>query len=115
MIRTRPKLVAAAAALAAVSASLFAFAQPAAATGYLQCESYSSMVGYCDLYPTAGAHNERWTVDGYPWSAGDNSTTITGVRCTPGWWVSISVSYLDDYGNGDSASKQVLCSNGAPI
>ncbi|HEU5269545.1 MAG TPA: hypothetical protein VFU36_06430 [Jatrophihabitans sp.] len=114
MTPTRPKLVAAVAALVVTAASLFAFAQPAAADTML-CESYSSMIGYCDLYPTAGAHNERWTVYGSPYSPGDDSATITGVRCDPGFWVPISVSYLNDYGAGVNVSKQVMCSNGAPM
>jgi hypothetical protein len=110
-----PKIAAAAASLAIVSASLFAFAQPAAASDTMLCESYSAKIGYCDLYPAAGAHNERWTVYGSPWSAGDNSPSIAGVPCDPGFWVPISVSYLNDYGAAMNVSKQVMCSNGAPM
>jgi hypothetical protein len=111
----RPKLAAAAASVAIASATLLAFAQPAAATDYLDCESYSSMVAYCDLFPDAGAHSERWTVNGSAWAAGDDKQNIFRIPCSPGSWVTISVSYLNDYGAAMTTSDAEVCRSGAPM
>ncbi|HEX4727992.1 MAG TPA: hypothetical protein VH298_09350 [Jatrophihabitans sp.] len=115
MARTRPKIAAASVALAITSASLLALAQPAAAADYLQCESYNSKIGYCDLYPDAGAHGERWTVYGYAQPTWDDRDMLAGVSCDAGFWVNISVSYLNDYGAAVTASKSIMCSNGPPM
>ncbi|HET6210769.1 MAG TPA: hypothetical protein VFD94_10325 [Jatrophihabitans sp.] len=115
MGRLRPKIAASTVTLAIASASLLALAQPAAATDTMICESYNSMIGYCDLYPAAGAHNERWTVDGNPQPTWDNSSSLAAVHCQAGVWVNVSVSYLNDYGAGMQTSRSVKCSNGAPM
>lgn len=115
MSRLGPKVVTATITVAITAASLLALAQPAAATDYISCESYNSKIGYCDLYPDAGAHNQRWTVNGYAQPAWDNSSTLIGVPCSPGSWVDINVSYLNDYGANMATGDRVLCRSGAPM
>ena len=101
--------------MAIASAALLAWAQPAAAADYLNCESYNSKVGYCDLYPDAGANNQRWTVNGYAQSAFDNRSYLVGVPCSPNTWVNVSVSYLNDYGAPMTVGESVRCSSGPPM
>jgi len=115
MARIRPKLAATSITLALTAGSLLALAQPAAAADYLLCESYQSKIGYCDLYPDAGANGERWTVDGTAQPTWDNSATLAGVPCWPGSRVNVSVSYLNSYGASMVASRSVLCSSGPPM
>jgi hypothetical protein len=115
MGRLRPKIAAVTVTAAIASASLLALAQPAAAVDYINCESYQSKIGYCDLYPDAGAHNQRWMVNGIAQSRWDNSSTMIGVPCSPGTWENISVSYLNDYGASMTVGDSLRCSSGPPL
>jgi hypothetical protein len=115
MGRLRPKIAAVTVTAAIASASLLALAQPAAAADYLDCESYSSKIGYCHLYTDAGANNQRWTINGYPQSSWDNKSNMFGVSCVPNTWLDISVSYLNDYGAAMQTGMSLRCSSGPPM
>ena len=112
MAHPRSKLVAVAGSLAVATASLFAFAQPAAADQVV-CESYFSNV-HCDLSTTTGGgSNERWTVNGTAWSSYDNMASMSA-GCWPGSLVHVGVSYLNN-GANYSLSTSVMCRSGAPM
>lgn len=115
MGRLRPTIAVVTVTAAVASASLLALAQPAAAADYLDCESYSSRIGYCQLHTDAGAHNQRWTINGIAQSSWDNKSNMFGVPCQPNFWMDISVSYLNDYGAAMQTGMSLQCSGGAPM